>query len=65
MKTRTHFHKTGENYKTDGYVVTPKTMELLKKHLQETGGQVRIFSDFILVKTLFVNFDSVKTFCLL
>ena len=30
----------GENYKTDGYVVTPKTMELLEKHLKETGGQV-------------------------
>ena len=31
---------TGENYKTEGYVVTPKTMELLKKHLEITGGQV-------------------------
>lgn len=31
----------GENYKTEGYVVTPKTMELLKKHLEETGGQVK------------------------
>lgn len=30
----------GENYKTEGYVVTPNTMELLKKHLEETGGQV-------------------------
>uniref|UniRef100_A0A3Q3XQM8 Glutamine--tRNA ligase n=1 Tax=Mola mola TaxID=94237 RepID=A0A3Q3XQM8_MOLML len=35
------FHKPGENYKTEGYVVTPKTMELLKKHLEETGGQIR------------------------
>ncbi|KAI8772081.1 glutamine--tRNA ligase [Biomphalaria glabrata] len=34
------FHKPGENYKTDGYVITPNTMELLKKHLQETGGKV-------------------------
>ncbi|XP_059178645.1 glutamine--tRNA ligase-like [Physella acuta] len=34
------FHKPGENYKTDGYVITPKTMELLKKHLEETGGKV-------------------------
>uniref|UniRef100_A0A671X3V6 Glutamine--tRNA ligase n=1 Tax=Sparus aurata TaxID=8175 RepID=A0A671X3V6_SPAAU len=32
---------TGENYKTEGYVVTPKTMELLKKHLEITGGQIR------------------------
>ena len=30
----------GENYKTDGYVVTPKTMQLLQKHLESTGGQV-------------------------
>ncbi|KAM4722110.1 glutamine--tRNA ligase [Rhinophrynus dorsalis] len=35
------FHKPGENYKTEGYIVTPKTMELLKKHMEITGGQVR------------------------
>ncbi|KAM3914959.1 glutamine--tRNA ligase [Leptodactylus fuscus] len=35
------FHKPGENYKTEGYVVTPNTMDLLKKHLEITGGQVR------------------------
>ncbi|NXG42450.1 SYQ ligase, partial [Psilopogon haemacephalus] len=35
------FHKPGENYKTDGYVVTPNTMALLKQHLAITGGQVR------------------------
>ncbi|XP_071960107.1 glutamine--tRNA ligase-like [Antedon mediterranea] len=35
------FHKTGENYKTEGYVVTPKTMDLLKQHLKETNGEVR------------------------
>ncbi|MEQ2189532.1 putative glutamine--tRNA ligase, partial [Goodea atripinnis] len=35
------FHKAGENYKTEGYVVTPKTMELLKKHMEITGGQIR------------------------
>ncbi|XP_016140686.1 glutamine--tRNA ligase-like [Sinocyclocheilus grahami] len=34
------FHKPGENYKTEGYVVTSNTMNLLKKHLEETGGQV-------------------------
>lgn len=34
------FHKPGENYKTDGYVVTPLTNSLLKKHLEETGGKV-------------------------
>ncbi|CAI8005215.1 Glutamine--tRNA ligase [Geodia barretti] len=35
-----NFHKPGENYKTEGYVVTPHTMRLLKKHLEETGGKV-------------------------
>ncbi|KAI4824501.1 hypothetical protein KUCAC02_013006 [Chaenocephalus aceratus] len=35
------FHKTGENYKSEGYVVTPKTMDLLKTHLEITGGQIR------------------------
>lgn len=35
------FHKTGENYKTEGYVVTPSTMNLLKKHMEITGGQIR------------------------
>eukprot|EP00126_Sphaerothecum_destruens_P004847 Sdes_comp18415_c0_seq2m8272 len=34
------FHKPGENYKTDGYIMTPKTLQLLKKHLQVTGGSV-------------------------
>lgn len=33
---------TGENYKTEGYVVTPNTMALLKQHLAVTGGQVRL-----------------------
>ncbi|XP_033643669.1 glutamine--tRNA ligase-like [Asterias rubens] len=35
------FHKPGDNYKTDGYIVTPKVMELLKEHLELTGGGVR------------------------
>ena len=35
-----NFFKPGENYKTDGYVITDKTMDLLKKHLKETGGKV-------------------------
>ncbi|XP_055958288.1 glutamine--tRNA ligase [Patella vulgata] len=34
------FHKTGENYKTDGYVITPNTMDILKEHLKKTGGKV-------------------------
>jgi glutaminyl-tRNA synthetase len=42
MRTKVNFHKPGENYKTDGYVVTPKTMQLLQEHLQLTGGQVTL-----------------------
>lgn len=34
------FHKPGENHKTEGYVITDKTLDLLKKHLEETGGKV-------------------------
>lgn len=41
MKTKIHFHAPGENYKTDGYVVTPNTDKLLKAHLKITGGRVR------------------------
>lgn len=35
------FHRPGENFKTDGYVVTSETERLLKEHLQRTGGKVR------------------------
>lgn len=38
---RTNFHSTGENYKSDGYVITPNTMRLLSEHVRTTGGQVR------------------------
>ncbi|XP_059622041.1 probable glutamine--tRNA ligase [Phlebotomus argentipes] len=41
MRTKVHFHAPGENYKTDGYVVTPSTERLLKEHLKATGGKVR------------------------
>uniref|UniRef100_A0A8C9Q359 glutamine--tRNA ligase n=1 Tax=Spermophilus dauricus TaxID=99837 RepID=A0A8C9Q359_SPEDA len=33
--------ENGENYKTPGYVITPHTMDLLRQHLEITGGQVR------------------------
>uniref|UniRef100_A0A8C9B0I9 Glutamine--tRNA ligase n=1 Tax=Prolemur simus TaxID=1328070 RepID=A0A8C9B0I9_PROSS len=33
--------ENGENYKTPGYVTTPHTMDLLKQHMEITGGQVR------------------------
>ncbi|GAB0098711.1 Glutaminyl-tRNA synthetase, class Ib, non-specific RNA-binding domain 2 [Sergentomyia squamirostris] len=41
MRTKVHFHAPGENYKTDGYVVTPETERLLREHLKVTGGKVR------------------------
>ncbi|CAJ0579634.1 unnamed protein product, partial [Mesorhabditis spiculigera] len=40
MRTRANFHKPGENFTQDGYVVTPKTKDILKQHLKETGGKV-------------------------
>ncbi|XP_066256196.1 probable glutamine--tRNA ligase isoform X1 [Euwallacea similis] len=36
-----NFHAPGENYKTEGYVVTSNTERLLKEHLKITGGKVR------------------------
>ncbi|OQR74314.1 glutamine--tRNA ligase-like [Tropilaelaps mercedesae] len=41
MKAKAHFHKPGENHKTDGYVITEDTMKQLQAHLKRTGGQVR------------------------
>nr|CAH7724021.1 unnamed protein product [Callosobruchus chinensis] len=38
---KVNFHKPGENFKTDGYVVTENTHNLLKEHLKVTGGKVR------------------------
>uniref|UniRef100_A0A2M4A5E2 glutamine--tRNA ligase n=1 Tax=Anopheles triannulatus TaxID=58253 RepID=A0A2M4A5E2_9DIPT len=35
------FHRPGENFKTDGYVVTPNTERLLQEHLRRTEGKVR------------------------
>lgn len=40
LMKKVQFHKPGENFKTDGYVITEKTMDLLKEHLKITGGQV-------------------------
>ena len=41
MKNKVHFHKPGENYKTDGYVINDTTMDRLENHLKRTKGQVR------------------------
>ncbi|CAK1551825.1 unnamed protein product [Leptosia nina] len=35
------FHVPGENFKSDGYIVTPSTKKLLEDHLKITGGKVR------------------------
>lgn len=40
LKNKTHFHKVGENYKTEGYVITPNTMKLLAEHVKAVGGKV-------------------------
>jgi len=41
LMKKVDFHKPGENYKTDGYVVTENTMNHMKDHLVRTKGQVR------------------------
>lgn len=41
IRSKSHFHKPGENHTTDGYVETSRTKELLAQHLKVTGGQVR------------------------
>uniref|UniRef100_A0A1B0CII7 Glutaminyl-tRNA synthetase n=1 Tax=Lutzomyia longipalpis TaxID=7200 RepID=A0A1B0CII7_LUTLO len=41
MRTKVNFHAPGENYKTDGYVVTPLTDKLFLEHLKVTEGKVR------------------------
>ncbi|CAG9816307.1 unnamed protein product [Phaedon cochleariae] len=38
---KVNFHAPGENFKTDGYVVTDNTHQLLQEHLKITGKQVR------------------------
>lgn len=40
VMSKVDFHKPGENFKTDGYVVTKNTEMLLAKHLNETNGKV-------------------------
>lgn len=38
------FHLPGENYKTDGYVVTKNTQKLIQQHLKATTGKVKYIS---------------------
>ncbi|CAG2101533.1 unnamed protein product [Medioppia subpectinata] len=40
LKSKAHLHKVGDNYKTDGYVITDKSMDLIAKHVKEIGGKV-------------------------
>ncbi|KAI6241150.1 Glutaminyl-tRNA synthetase [Aphelenchoides fujianensis] len=40
LRSRVQFHKVGENFKTDGYVVTPNTARLLQEHVKNVGGKV-------------------------
>ena len=40
LRTRTHFHKVGENYTTEGYVMHPWSKDLLKKHVETVEGKV-------------------------
>lgn len=36
-----NFHAPGENYKTEGYIITDNTNKLLQEHLKATKGQIR------------------------
>ncbi|KAJ8936318.1 hypothetical protein NQ318_007167 [Aromia moschata] len=36
---KVNFHMPGENFKTDGYVITVNTHTLLQEHLKTTGGK--------------------------
>ncbi|KAK9736174.1 tRNA synthetases class I (E and Q), anti-codon binding domain [Popillia japonica] len=38
---KVNFHAPGDNYKTDGYVITENTHKLLQEHLKITNKQVR------------------------
>ena len=62
---KVQFHKPGENFKTDGYVIHEKTMDLLKQHLKTTGGQVikqfNSFWDLIRIDIVIAN--SVSFLC--
>lgn len=40
VMSKVDFHKPGENFKTDGYVITKNTEMLLTQHLKETSGIV-------------------------
>ncbi|XP_025194608.1 probable glutamine--tRNA ligase [Melanaphis sacchari] len=40
IMSKVDFHKPGENFKTDGYVITKNTEMLLAQHLKETSGKV-------------------------
>ncbi|XP_046386642.1 probable glutamine--tRNA ligase [Ischnura elegans] len=40
IKSKGIFHKPGENFKTEGYVITSNTSKLLADHLKATGGKV-------------------------
>lgn len=40
MKSKNVFHRPGENYLTEGYIITPNTQRLLRDHLKATGGKV-------------------------
>lgn len=42
---KVNFHAPGENYKTDGYIVTEHTHKLLQEHLKITGGKVTYWSN--------------------
>jgi glutaminyl-tRNA synthetase len=49
LRIKMQLHAVGENSKTDGYVITPNTAELLKKHVEAVGGKVGSSGLFLLI----------------
>lgn len=59
LRTRAHFHEVGKNFKTDGYVITPNTMNLLAKHVAEINGKVVLLSTSPRPSTGYFRFELV------
>lgn len=53
--------QVGENYKTGGYVITPNTMELLKKHVEAVKGKV----NFSYVSIISLDLSDSLLYCIL
>ena len=51
----------GENHLAHGYIVTDNTKELLRNHLEETGGKVRMQYTFANTNMIHIRQNYTKT----